>query len=266
MVNPDLYCTDSGPDYRCTTYDPQAYFEVTFNGIDHICEARTSSRAHRCQRWIGGPPPISIIGADLYCSGDGPGNMCTVYNPDEYFEVDSQGRRHLCDKQFTMSQYKCELFNGTSIPMFGYEPALYCSGSESSVNCSTSWYPDELDRYNFTTISGTTYLCEAAYGAGLGDLDCHRYNGGDPNSATAGLPDQYCSPSGSVLDCDPGDYPSVWEGLRVVTIDYSQFICKSTFQGEECHRWYGGGSPSSATFGIPDYYCNRTGCDPNRYP
>ena len=103
-----------------------------------------------------------------------------MYNPDEYFEVDSQGRRHLCDKRFTISQFNCESFNGTTIPIFGYQPALYCSGSESSVNCSTSWYPDELDRYDFTTISGTTYLCEAAYGAGLGDLDCHRYNGGDP--------------------------------------------------------------------------------------
>jgi hypothetical protein len=152
------------------------------------------------------------------------------------------------------------------IPTFGLQPFAYCSGTAASPSCSTLWYPSDLDRYDLTAINGQDYICEPAFGAGFGDLDCYRYDGGDPMFAVGGLPDQYCSQSGSGVSCDRDDHPSVWEGFYVVTIDFSEYICESTWQGEECYRRYGDESPSDVAWGLPDYYCNDRGCDTNGYP
>jgi hypothetical protein len=267
LRSPDMHCEDgSGSDYSCTTYDPRRYFAVTFDNTDYICDATSSFGPHGCVRWISGSaPPIAISFADLYCTGSGPGNSCDVYHPDDYFEMDFGGTSALCDQRYGTTRFECQRFDGRIIPTFGLQPFAYCSGTAASPSCSTLWYPSDLDRYDLTAIGGQDYICEPAFGASFGDLDCYRYDGGDPMFAVGGLPDQYCSPSGGGYSCDPSDYPSVWDGLSVVTIEYADYICKSTFQGQECYRWYGG-SPASMSMFFPDYYCNTRGCDSSGYP
>ena len=33
-----------------------------------------------------------------------------------------------------------------------FTPDLYCSGPEFNLSCSLTWYPDELDGYEFVTV------------------------------------------------------------------------------------------------------------------
>jgi hypothetical protein len=128
------------------------------------------------------------------------------------------------------------------------------------------WFPDDLVQYDFVTYNGSDYLCEPALiGSNFGDLDCHRYDGGDPALAT-GVIDLKCSQAAGGVNCDTEYYPSEWEGLSLVTIDLRQYICEDTVLGQECHLWLGFGSPRDATLGLPDYYCNALGCSPNGYP
>jgi hypothetical protein len=79
--------------------------------------------------------------------------------------------------------------------------------------------------------------------------------------------DLYCSPRefGSGLECRRDYYPSEARDVEFVRIDYQDHVCRRTYGGRECWRYYGG-SPHRAMAGSPDYYCNSYGCRHSGYP
>jgi len=162
------------------------------------------------------------------------------------------------------NRYDCVVYGGAQMPSFGLRPDLYCSGSDSTPDCSDLWYPIDLADYELRQISGRDHLCEDGWS--YGDVDCYRYDGGDPAFAVGSFPDLECSEIGGQLECATDAYPSEFEDLATVRIDGSEYICEDTYQGQECFRWYGTGSPSNATIGPPDFYCNTYGCDRYGYP
>ena len=169
------------------------------------------------------------------------------------------------DRILGFNQYDCyEGFGGNPPTFTGIYPDLYCSGYQAS-DCSKDWYPDDLADYDFLTYYGSTYICEDAWGGSYGDLDCGRYDGGNP--ANVWTNDLKCSPAGySGYDCDRDFYPSEWDGYELVNIGGGTYVCEDTWQGSACYSYYSG-SPSSATFGLPDYYCNSWGdCSRDDYP
>jgi hypothetical protein len=247
-----------------TNYEPdlRGHYIVTYELSDYICKEGFGV-ADECARYRGGPAPIMIGEADLYCSQSYSAYECSPYNPDQYFELGYDGRSYLCERDFA-DRNDCLAYDGRYVPSFGLTPDLYCSGSDWSPDCSELWYPAELDGYDIQQISGRDYLCEDAWS--YGDVDCYLYDGGNPDFAAGSFPDLKCSETGGRLECSTDAYPSEFENLATVRIGGAEYICEDTFEGQECFRWYGTGSPSNVTMGLPDYYCNSYGCDPYGYP
>jgi len=213
-----------------------------------------------------GGSPSSFYVPDLYCSGSPGWLTCTEYDPDEYFELTLGFDTYLCQDTWSFQQYDCVTYRGGQPPSFVFTD-LYCSGGKSWPDCSSDWYPDELADYTFVTISGSPHICQPAFLGGWDDYDCGRYNGGNPDRVSYGMLALKCTESWSAMECATDYYPSEWEGLELMRIDFSDYVCKSTWQGNECYRWYGSGSPKSATYGLPEYYCNSWGdCARNGYP
>ena len=187
----------------------------------------------------------------------------TLYDPSEYFEVTFDFADYICEGRSTWGdQYDCVRYYGGRAP-FILTPDLYCSGPDYGLTCSVTWYPNELDDYEFVTVKFTEYVCEDTWG----DKDCYRYSGGDPSRSVSGWADLYCSGSGYSMTCDSDDYPSVWDDYVILAIRTpwaSEYICdKGGFSDMPCVRYHGGG-PSGYSFRWPDYYCDRRGtsCEP----
>lgn len=198
-----------------------------------------------------------------------PPTSTRVTLPTNTFEVRYAGSTYLCRPENNLSYSNnsdCVRYSGGAAPSF-YSPDIYCSGPKYSPECSELWYPDELDDYEIINMGGRMYLCKnAVLGGGIGDKDCAPYSGGDPDRVSF-FSALKCSPDVGGLRCDEEYYPSEMEGLSVVRIDYKDYVCKDTYQGDACYRWYGTGSPKSATYGLPDLYCNRSGvCAEDGYP
>ena len=201
-----------------------------------------------------------------------PATTTTLYDTDEYFEVTFDFQDYICENRSLWGeQYDCVRYFGGRAP-FIFTPDLYCSGPEFNLSCSFTWYPDELDGYEFITVNYNEYVCEDTWRGG-GDKDCYRYNGGDPSRSTSGWVDLYCSESGYSLTCDTDEYPSVleaaaaeWEDYVILTIDRNDYICneKSYIFEIPCVRYFGG-SPSGYWFMTPDYRCRSNGFIPAGY-
>jgi hypothetical protein len=115
------------------------------------------------------------------------------------------------------------------------------------------------------TMGGRTYVCRRAALGGVGDKECAPYGGGDPDGVSF-VNALKCSPDGG-LQCDTKYFPSEMKGLTKVRISYQDYLCTSSYQGQECWKWSGYGSPKSATYGMPDLYCNTSGtCAEGGYP
>ena len=250
------------PQTEATSPSLDGYFEVTYGGDSYICE-EGFDEMEPCVRYAGGTAPSYIGIADIYCSQSQ--QVCAPYDPAQYVELNSAGQTYLCDTLMG-SRYNCEPYNGQGVPRFGSMPALYCSGLSSSLDCSENWYPNEMAGYDVQTLNGRNYICEDARTFVYGDVDCYQYSGGDPMMTNRSFPDLKCSNDGSRLDCLTDNYPSELEGIETVSIDGRDYICRDGTQGQECYQWNGLGSAASATFGSPDFYCNRLGCSPDRYP
>ena len=185
--------------------------------------------------------------------------------PSNSFLVTSGGVRYYCEPQgYDDDQSDCVRYYGGSAPYVN-SPELYCSDSVSP-ECSEDWYPAELARADMITMGAQTYVCRRTVLGGIGDKDCAPYRGGDPTSVSY-VNAMKCSPMAGGLQCDDQYYPSEWEDLTQVTIGYDDYICKSSYRGNECWEWSGYGSPKSATYGLPDLYCNSSGtCAEDGYP
>ena len=182
------------------------------------------------------------------------------------FTVTYQGLLYYCEPQsFGDDDHSdCVRYYGGSVPYVG-SPDLYCSDS-SSPECSEDWYPVDLARADMVTIGSQTYVCRRAVLGSLGDKDCARYSGGDPNSVSYGGALK-CSTDVGSLQCDSKYYPSEMKGLSQVRISYQDYLCKSSYGGKECWKWSSYESPKQATMGLPDLYCNSSGtCAEGGYP
>lgn len=256
-----MYCNGLASPDRCSSYwypdDLDHLRLVEFQGLGYACEQYGSA----CVRYDGGPPPAYVVYADLWCDG----STCQEYDPDQYFEISFQARTYLCEQTLLgFQKYDCNEWWGGAEPLFGFEPDLYCSGSEYFPDCSTLWYPSELASYTMFDDYTGTYLCQPAYTTRYVDYDCGSYSGGNP-AYVYSLPLK-CSTQYGGIECDRDDYPSFLDDVYFTTIDWGQYACRSTWGGSECFR-YSYGSVESAMFGIPDYYCNPSGyCDPYGYP
>ena len=188
----------------------------------------------------------------------------TLYDPSEYFEVTFDFADYICEgRSIWDDQYDCVRYYGGQAP-FILTPDLYCSGPDYGLTCSVTWYPDELDDYEFVTVNYTEYVCEDTWAGGWDDKDCYLYSGGDPSRSVSGRVDLYCSGSGYSMTCDSDDYPSAWDDYVILTIEWGEYICDmGGFSDMPCVRYYGGG-PSGYSFWSPDYYCDRwgTSCEP----
>ncbi|MFT7650396.1 MAG: hypothetical protein ACI8Y4_005166 [Candidatus Poriferisodalaceae bacterium] len=268
---PDLYCSGPQGTLSCAEYNPNEYFEVRFQAQTYLCQETYSFQQYECSDYFGGPAPYLGTPA-LYCSGSRTSAACTEYDPDKYFEISSDGRRYLCEAQFSPRQYNCTTFSGGSAPRVSGAPDLYCSGSESYPDCSSNWYPDELTRYDIYEINGSSHLCKRSIWGGFNDYDCSRYAGGDPSRVSFSWPDLKCTETLGRMQCDRDEYPSAiqeeldrWDNLSVARINGSSYICESGFQGDSCYRCWGECSPDQVGF-FPDYYCNNRGCSPDSWP
>jgi hypothetical protein len=197
----------------------------------------------------------------------------TLYDTDEYFEVTFDFQDYICeDHSLWGEQYDCIRYFGGRAPLI-FTPDLYCSGPEFNLSCSFTWYPDELDGYEFVTVGFREYVCEDTWAGGWDDKDCYLYNGGDPSSATFGLVDLYCSGSGYSARCDSEWYPNELEDYEFITFGYQDYVCEDAWLGswgdKDCYVYYGG-DPSSVTMGWVDLYCSESGfsmtCDTSEYP
>ncbi len=257
------YCDGySAPDTCSSDWYPDVlddYEFVEFSYSTYLC-TNTYQTYSECYEYFGGNPSnVATFGTpDIWCDY----SYCYEYDPNEWL-VNSYGL--FCQETyFGYQQYDCYTGSGGNPPSYAsIYPDYYCSGYEAS-DCSTDWYPDELDDYVFITHYGSSYLCKNAWGGNYGDLDCGRYTGGNPSSVYTGS--LKCSPSGySGYECSEDYYPSAWDGYELATIGYGQYVCEDTWQGQECYRYYGG-DPASSTWGMPDYYCNYYGCSEDDYP
>jgi hypothetical protein len=186
--------------------------------------------------------------------------------PSDSFQVSFQGSTYLCRPHYSDSDNDCARYYGGPAPFIAGMPELYCSYS-SAPQCSKLWYPAALKRVDMTTISGRTYVCKPALlGGGLGDKECAPYSGGNPSSVSY-FNALKCSPKVGGLQCDDRYYPSEMEGLSETRIGYRDYLCKTSYAGQQCWKWSGYGSPRSGTYGRPDLYCNRSGtCGVDTYP
>jgi hypothetical protein len=255
-----VYCSGVGEPSECSQLwypdELSAYYLVDFQGGSHLCDRISAA----CMRYDGGPIP-SFAYPDAWCDSA----VCSYYDPAEWFEVRIDFTTHLCTSPMLAGyqQYDCYRSIDGRPPSVLLEPDAYCSGPEFNLDCSTDWYPDELDRYELINYGGSSYVCEPAFGGSYGDYDCGRYNGGDP--AFVYWKDLKCTNYATGFECSDDYYPSELEGLYFATIDYGDYVCRDTYQGSECWSYWGG-NPGSATWGSPDYYCNAWGCDPYSYP
>ena len=230
---------------------------VTFEGTDFACE----SYGLACVRYSGDGPPPALWNPEVWCDG----LECTRYDPDVWFEVTFDFSDYFCtDALMGIEQYDCYQSFTDSPPQVTLDADLYCSGREYSLSCDKRWYPNELRALEIVTFSGADYLCEPSYVGSYGDYDCGAYRGGDPDLVyTGGLK---CTSRGTSFDCSYDHYPSEFDNVSVVNIGGVEYICEESWGGSECYRYYGG-SPASATHGIPDLYCNFQGlCDEWDYP
>jgi len=213
-----------------------------------------------CEIYEGGaPPPLRISNPDIWCDNQ----SCGEYDPDRYFEVYHSSGRYICDKVFGSGwHFDCTSYFGGAPPSFIY-PQLYCSGSEYYPDCSDLWYPDEMDRADILEFNGQMYVCDRAFSGSFGDYDCGVYTGGDPRYVSTGWGLKCTKTIG--WDCRTDFYPSELEGLSFATISGGQYVCKNSYGGSECWSYWSG-SPKSATGGLPDYYCNYSGCSRDGYP
>ena len=186
----------------------------------------------------------------------------TLYDTDEYFEVTFDFQDYICENRSMWGeQYDCVRYSGGRAPSI-FTPDLYCSGPDFGLSCSFTWYPDELDGYEFVTVDFTEYICATTHTGGWGDMDCYLYFGGSPASHSFGLVDLYCSGSASSMTCNPEWYPSVleadpaeWVGYALVTIEGRKYLCdERLFLGDACVP-YSGGLPTQYYFNSPDYFC-----------
>ena len=201
----------------------------------------------------------------------------TLYDTDEYFEVTFDFQDYICEnRSLSSEQYDCARYFGGRAPLI-FTPDLYCSGPEFSLSCSFTWYPNELDDYEFVTVDFTEYICAATQTGGWGDMDCYLYFGGSPASHSFGLVDLYCSGSASSMTCNPDWYPSEleadpaeWVGYGLVTIEGRKYLCdERVFTPDPCVP-YSGGSPSEYNVHpiVAEYFCDpyTSGhrCSPSR--
>lgn len=230
---------------------------VTFEGRDYACQKYETS----CVLYTGGPPPLSFYTPDLWCDG----LECSHYDPDVWTKITFEFSDYLCtERTFQFDEFDCYKTIGDTQPTLLVSPDLFCSGFEYAMTCDKRWYPDELQSFEFISISGIDYLCTPSYLGSYGDYDCGAYQSGDPNLVWTGQ--LKCTDRGYSFDCDSGYYPSELDGLTVTYISGSQYLCRSTWGGSECFL-YLGGSPSMAVIGLPDLYCNTQGlCDTWGYP
>ena len=261
-----------------TLYNPNHYFEITFDFNDYICEDRFSwGDQYDCVRYFGGRAPL-ILSPELYCSGPDYNLTCSAnWYPNEMdaFEfVTVNYQDYACQDSWVggWDGKDCYRYNGgdPSMAVMGWV-GLYCSGSGYSMRCDGRWYPGELDKYEFFTIGYQDYICKDAWSGHWGDKDCYLYESGDPSMAVMGWVDLYCSGSGYSMTCNPDEYPSVleaaaaeWADYVLLTIGWREYICHERILGDmPCVAYYGG-SPSGYFFLSPDYYCNRYSfsCEP----
>jgi len=197
----------------------------------------------------------------------------TLYDPSEYFEVTFDFADYICEgRSIWDDQYDCVRYYGGQAP-FILTPDLYCSGPDYGLTCSVTWYPDELDDYEFVTVNYTEYVCEDTRAGGRDDKDCYLYSGGDPSSSVSRWVDLYCSGSGYSVTCDSEWYPNELDDYEFVTVNSSEYVCEDTYAGgwddKDCYL-YSGGDPSRSVSGWVDLYCSGSGysmtCDSDDYP
>ena len=257
-----VYCDGLGPYDECSDLwypsEMRGIRLVTFEGRSYACQLVGKA----CLSYTGGPPPVSFYSPDIWCDG----LLCSKHDPDEWLEVSFDFADYFCEESFLgFQQFDCyQSLTGSPPTYTALDPDLYCSGPELFLTCSPDWYPDELEGYDFITFAGSDYLCEPALLGSWGDFDCGYYAGGDPAYVYTG--DLKCSDMGYSFECDYDFYPSELDGVTFSTIGGYDYVCRSSYGGSECFRYYGG-SPTSAMYGLPDLYCNYAGlCDPYGYP
>ena len=187
-------------------YDPEEYFEVTFNGSGYICEEKFSWRSqYDCDRYFGGGPPLIILPSpDLYCSG--PENSLTCdyrWYPDEladYELVTIDWNEYLCENSLfgSWGDKDCRRYDGGD-PFWasGGSVDLYCSGSGYNMTCASDEYPSVWENYVVVRIDFGDYICDQG---ALFDTPCVRYFGGSPSQYSFFLPDYYCPKYGSTCE------------------------------------------------------------------
>lgn len=175
-----------------------ATFFYRYKGAPQVTVSPEHPTVPSCAQQVPGPttttvPPSATTTTTAPPSANYPPPTGTLpYDPDRYFEVTYQYRSYLCeDPLFNFSdRYDCMRYYGGSPPLFFFNPDLYCSGPTYSLRCSTDWYPDGLDDYEFVTIGFSSYAC--AYQFFSGDYNCVPYYGGRPPSYY-GFPTYICA-------------------------------------------------------------------------
>jgi len=206
-------------------------------------------------------PPI----LDDTFASSGSGNFNESEPPPGWFALRFQTSDLVC-QEMSYSQARCLFDYRNNFFTDITSPDFYCSNVNypGLASCDPRWYPDELDQYEFVSFQGNDYVCDLTYS--FGDLECYDYFSGDPGSVVRYWPDLYCT-DGLSLECNQDFPPSDLEDLEFTSIDGYDYVCESSYMGQDCYRWNGFGSPKDATSGSPDYYCNDYGeCSPDDYP
>ena len=202
LWNPDVWCDG----LVCTHYDPEVWFEVTFDFSTYFCtDGWAGFEQYDCYHSFSGSPPQVTLDPDLYCSGSEYALSCDErWYPDELssFEIVSfGGSDYICEPSYVGSfgDYDCGTYRGGD-PSFVYTGELNCTNRGTALDCAYDYYPSEFDGVSVVNIGGADYLCENSWGGS----ECYRYFGGSPASAMFGIPDLYCNFQGL---CDERDYP-----------------------------------------------------------
>ena len=160
LWNPEVWCDG----LECTYYDPDVWFEVSFDFFDYFCtDALMGFEQYDCYQSFSDSPPQVTLDPDVYCSGSEYSLSCDErWYPDELRSLEIvtfNGADYLCESSYVGSygDYDCGAYWGGD-PGLVYTGELKCTNHGTSFDCAyETTPPSSTTCRSSTSVEPTTY-------------------------------------------------------------------------------------------------------------